>query len=140
MESASVKDVVSNLKFIGELNNGDKINTLSLSRQPPGFMTSIKRTLAGNDNRHNTLHFLQKTLYTAFEIIETTDSTSMRASDKVVMRNLLKDVTKSKIGLSNLKETYASDLKFVCDIDTLIQFIDSKMEDFGTQPPPKEDF
>ncbi len=43
--------------------------------------------------------------------------------------NIVQDLTQSKVGLENLKETYASDLQFVCNIDTIIQAIDAKMKD-----------
>ena len=35
----------------------------------------------------------------------------------------------SKNGLQNLKETYSDDIKFLCDIDVLVQIIDAKLSE-----------
>ena len=56
-------------------------------------------------------------------------------------KNLVNDLKNSKAGLQNLKETYYLDMKFICDIDTLIQTIDAKLLDISTNslfenPPP----
>jgi hypothetical protein len=42
--------------------------------------------------------------------------------------NLISDLRNSKNGLNNLKETYNLDVKFVCDLDTLLQTIDAKLD------------
>jgi hypothetical protein len=42
--------------------------------------------------------------------------------------NLIVDLKNSKNGLNNLKETYTLDVKFVCDLDTLLQTIDAKLD------------
>ena len=43
--------------------------------------------------------------------------------------NLINDLKNSKNGLSNLKETYSMDIKFTCDLDTLLQTIDAKLSE-----------
>ena len=40
---------------------------------------------------------------------------------------MLNDLKQSRIGLVNLKYTYISDTKFCCDMDTLLQLIDSNL-------------
>ena len=53
--------------------------------------------------------------------------------------NIVNDLKSSKNGLQNLKETYNNDIKFMCDIDVLIQIIDAKlleMNDNLLPPPP----
>ena len=40
--------------------------------------------------------------------------------------NIISDLQNSKSGLNNLKETYTQDVKFVCDLDTLLQTIDAR--------------
>ena len=52
---------------------------------------------------------------------------SDKISERIMCGNLIDDLKKSKIGLANLKETYNTDVKFCCDIDTLIQMIDAKL-------------
>ena len=41
--------------------------------------------------------------------------------------NLIDDLKKSTSGLKNIKETYFNDIKFCCDIDTMLQMIDAKL-------------
>jgi hypothetical protein len=52
---------------------------------------------------------------------------SEKISEKILCVNLIRDLNDSKSGLNNLKDTYSYDLKFCCDIDTIIQIIDSKL-------------
>ena len=97
MESG--KEIISSLKFIGKLQKGDKINTKFMYRQPDGLPTRISRTFINQDNRHNTINFIQN----------------------------------SREGLVNLKETYACDLKFCCDMDTILQTIHSKLKEVDSK-------
>ena len=48
--------------------------------------------------------------------------------------NLIKDLKASKQGLANLKETYCSDVKYNCDLDVLMQSIDTKLFDIEIFP------
>jgi hypothetical protein len=54
--------------------------------------------------------------------------------------NIISDLKNSKNGLNNLKETYTLDIKFVCDLDTLLQTIDAKLDGeeitITALPPP----
>jgi hypothetical protein len=54
--------------------------------------------------------------------------------------NLIEDLKHSKSGITNLKETYIQDIKFCCDIDTLLQIIEAKLIEtnilFPPLPPP----
>ena len=57
-------------------------------------------------------------------------------------KNLVEDLKNSKKGLMNLKETYNLDIKFCCDIDTLLQMIDAKLSETNKllPPPPPIDY
>jgi hypothetical protein len=56
--------------------------------------------------------------------------------------NLIDDLKKSKSGIVNLKDTYVEDIKFCCDLETLLQMIDAKLieynkyDNFIPPPPP----
>jgi len=57
-------------------------------------------------------------------------------------KNLISDLRDSKNGLMNLRETYVLDLKFGCDIQTMLQMIDAKLLEFSHlnfPPPPDEE-
>lgn len=130
-------ETMSNLKFIGELKKGDKINTKFIYRQPDGIMTRISRTFLNYDNRHNTLVFIKSTIDGAIDLIAL-HSRSDITSDKIICRNILDDLDKSRLGLQHLKETYSEDTKFKCDMETLIQRIDLKIEEYNQIIPPKK--
>ena len=120
------KETISNLKFIGQLNKGDKINTKFLYRQPDGLRTRIERTFVNYDNRQNALNFVYRTIHSVFDLIGQYQR-SGRPSDKQMVAHMVKDLTLARTGLLNLKETYSEDLRFKCDMDTLLEEVEAKM-------------
>ena len=96
--------------------------------QPEGIATRISRTLINQDNRNNTLNFVRSTITRTFEII-TSYSSSNKESHRHISLHIIKDLQQCKTGLLNLKDTYLSDIKFTCDIDTLLQEIDAKLSE-----------
>jgi hypothetical protein len=134
----SDKEVISRLKFIGRLQKGEKINVKYMFVQPDGLITKFQRTILYQDNRQNTLSFLQNTISRAFEIINSY-SCSSKESQIRIGSHVISDLKKSKEGLANLKNTYLSDTKFICDIDTLVQEIDAKLLEVDTEEEEEED-
>lgn len=128
----STKQTISNLKFLGLLRKHDKINTTFMYRQQDGFFTSLSRTFLNYDSRSNGLKFIENTITKVFEILHLYEG-STKLSDKAMCLNIIKDLKQSKVGLCNLKETYSNDLKFICDIDTILESIDTKMKDINHQ-------
>jgi hypothetical protein len=126
------KETISRLKFIGKIQIGDKVNLRYMYIQPDGLLTQISRSLL-QDNRTKTLSFLQDTINKTFEILKCYEKTRKNA-DKIMCLNLINDLKNSKNGLNNLKETYALDIKFVCDLDTLLQTIDAKLTELDKNP------
>jgi hypothetical protein len=127
MDINNNKEVISRLKFVGKIQIGDKISLKDMNLQQDGLVTQIYRTI-NQDNRFKTLVFIQDTITKTFEIIRCYDK-SKKNSDKVMCINLINDLKKSKNGILNLKETYNTDVKFVCDIDTLLEIIDAKLSE-----------
>jgi hypothetical protein len=134
----SHKEVISKLKFIGKLQKGEKINAKLLYVQQEGIVTQLARTLL-QDNRAKTLSFVQDTINKSFELITYYDR-SNRVSERIMCNNLIDDLKKSKSGIVNLKDTYVDDIKFCCDLETLLQMIDAKLIEYNkydnVAPPP----
>lgn len=135
----SNRETISRLKFIGKIQIGDKVNIKSMFIQPDGLITQLFRSI-NQDNRSKTLIFLQDTINKTFEILKCYEKTT-NIAEQIMCKNLVTDLKNSKAGLQNLKETYYLDMKFICDIDTLIQTIDAKLLDISTNslfenPPP----
>ena len=126
----SDKEVISRLKFIGKVQKGEKINVKYMFVQPEGIATRISRTLIHQDNRSNTLNFLRGTIARTFEIISNY-TTSTKESHRHISIHVINDLRQAKNGLNNLKDTYLDDIKFTCDIDTLLQEIDAKLAEIA---------
>lgn len=123
----TISTTIVNLKFISQLNNGDKIDLNTMTKQSSGLFTSIYRTFSDQD-RIKTYDFLDLTIKNVFDIIVYLKN-SNRESDKRTYKQILQDLDACLIGLNNIKTTYENDLQFVCKIDTLLQIIESKLQD-----------
>lgn len=117
------KETISKLKFIGRIRKNEKINTQHMYIQPCGIITSISRSIVYQDNRTNALNFVCKTIQESFYLI----NTYIDNGHIICYNKLLDDLRDAKNGLEALKETYVTDRKFCCDMDTLIQSIENKL-------------
>lgn len=123
------KEIISRLKFIGKLNKGDKINTIFMYVQSDNFFNKIARTLWNHDTRSNSKHFIENTIERIFEML-ICYTKSEKESDKILCNNLIRDLKYAKNGILNLSETYTNDIKFKCDMDTIIESIDTKILEY----------
>lgn len=120
-------ETISNLKFISRIKSGDKLNIKFMYVQQDNIITKISRILH-MENRKNTLNFVRSTLNKSFDIINKLSQSSKEPNKQMCM-NIISDLELSKNGLENLKETYVLDVKFCCDMDTILQEIDAKLTD-----------
>ncbi len=121
-EEDDISRISSTLKFIGQIGKNEKIDVKNMYLQPNTFITSIIRTLYQLDNRQNTLELIQKTIEQCLEIIRNENT------DTQIKNNFLVDLEKSKEGIRNLKYTYNNDTMFCCNLESIIQMIDSKFK------------
>lgn len=126
------QEVISNLKFISMIKKNEKINTQFMYIQKNGIFTRIARTFINPDNRYNTLTFLQRTINNTFQILDR--YVKEKQTDENHVKNIIKDLYKARIGLTNIQETYSDDLKFKCDITTLIETIENRVP---VEPEPE---
>jgi len=124
------QETISKLKFIGRLKKGDKINTRHLYIQPDSLGTTLSRTFIHQDNRENAVNFCQDTVRKSFELVALFEK-SQENGDKLLVHNLLTDLQQSMEGLANLKFTYTSDTMVCCKIDTLLENINVKLENYS---------
>ena len=128
------REIISKIKFIGKIQIGEKIDLKNMHLQSDGLYTQITRTI-NQENRNKTLVFIQDTISKAFEIIKCYEN-SIKSADKIMCTNIVSDLRFSRNGLNNLKETYAYDIKFCCDIDVLIEMINAKLCEIEIINPP----
>lgn len=138
MDTTTENEIISRLKFIGKIQQGDKINVKYMCIQPDTYYTKLSRTIFNQDSRSNTLNFLRNTVHKSFHLINKyidTDlnngvlikSDGINLINKKKCENILSDLKKSTSGLICIKDTYLHDIKFICDIDTLLQEINLKI-------------
>ena len=120
------KEIISRLKFISRINKGEKVNVRYMYVQPDDILTKISRTFYRTDNRRNSLMFIRETVDRSFEIINSYNR-SEKECDKIFCEYMVTDIKESKKGVNNLKDTYISDTYFCCQIDTIIQDIDTRL-------------
>jgi len=124
MESNS--ETISKLKLIGKLQNGDKLNTKYVFIQKDGLFTRLSRWFYWQDNRANTINFVRNTIYSTFTLITTLKKSNKRY-DNLILLNIVEDLESAKLGMVNLKNTYADDIKFCCDIETLLESVEVEL-------------
>ena len=130
----SRQEVISRLKFIGSLREGEKLHTKRLYVQPDGILTSLSRTFFNPDSRSNALAFIRDTITRSFEIIDMYEKSA--DDSKITMCcHILHDLKQAEVGLCNFKQTYITDTKFSCDIDTLLQVIRIKVAEMEKRFP-----
>lgn len=120
--------VIAKLKFIGNVQEGEKINVKYMYTQPKGLQTTLSRTFYSCENRVNTINFLEATLDRAIELTYILKN-SQKLVDKSTCYNLIRDIERSKKGIENIGKTYFDDLIFKSRIDTLIEKVNANMID-----------
>jgi hypothetical protein len=132
VELAGDNEIISHLKFIGLIKKYNKINITTLTLQPIGPITKIKRTfLCYENNRRTALLFIDRTIARAFDLVKKYNS-SEKCNEKYLAKTIIEDIVKSIEGINNMKFTYESDIKFICDLESLIQTTRSKLIEFQT--------
>jgi hypothetical protein len=132
--TSSTQETLSCLKFIGKLQRGDRIDTRSVSVQPDGIWTMFQRTFVRKDSRGNALAFIYETISRALEIFvmyERSDS----PTEKALCPHIVRDLQRAKHGLKNFQQTYSGDQKFNCDVETILQSVDTRLSDILTRFP-----
>jgi hypothetical protein len=56
-------------------------------------------------------------------------------SEKILARNIITDIQDSRCGINNFKMTYSTDISLCCDIETLIQDVDARLEEMRLNHP-----
>mgnify|MGYP005753066617 CR=1 FL=1 len=111
------KVLINNLKLLGDVEVGDKIDVKSLSIAKPSIGTSVRRTLSG-ESRYLTISFIMSIVADLSRLGTVEESESDR---RVQIRGLL---VGAKSGLANLAVTYSSDRDVLDNIQHAVEEID----------------
>ncbi len=128
----SDNEVISNIKFIGKIREGDKINTRGKAYiQHDNFYTKISRTFISPDNKENTYLFVSGNIKQIFEILYKYLPDRENRAKKMIIGNILEDIRNATTGIRNLEKTYEEYTLFVSKLQTLIQDILSNLENIS---------
>jgi len=127
------RENITKLKFIGTFQPGEKVDVRNLRIENTSIVTPIKRMFFG-ESRDTTYSFLNNTIDRTFEIISA-NCNSERLSEKLLCKNIINDLIKSVAGLKNIQKTYEDDKLFHCNIETIIESIQSKLSELKLKHP-----
>lgn len=129
----SVQDIVSKLKFISKIKEGDIIDVASLTLTPKNLGTSVYRTvIARGESRCAALEFFRQVIGEAFDL-----ATRYISSDQLFFKEIglmvINALKESKMGIVNHSKTYKEDDMYVSKVETLIETLDTKTSDLQRQ-------
>lgn len=124
-------DIISQLKFIAKIKAGEQINVDNLSISSRNIFSGIYRTMYG-ESRDKTFNYFTFTVKRAFEKVQAYIN-SNRVSEKMLCVQIIENLSYCIDGLKNIKDTYKDDRRFVCDIETLIENIQSKLDELRSE-------
>lgn len=131
-DERSIQDTLSKLKFISMLKQGEKIDVENMSVQEDSILLSIIRTFFRNDSRKRTISFIRTTYGEAFEVIEDYMSDEKQNKfNKKIAQLVLTSIRDSQGGLNNLISTYSDDRMFVATVQTILDTIGAKLQEFS---------
>jgi|688.fasta_scaffold371972_2 hypothetical protein len=125
MQLQQNRDTITNLKWVGTFQAGDKIDSKNLCIESNTLWTPIKRLVMG-ESRTTTFSFLSSTIDRSFDIISTYVH-SDKTSDRIYCSNIVKDLVKAVDGLKAMQKTYKDDTQFRCSIDTVIEGVQGRL-------------
>jgi hypothetical protein len=127
------RETITQLKFIGMFQPGEKVNTRTMSIEPNHIFTPFLRRFFG-EGRDTTYAFLCNTIERTFEIIQF-QVVSQKVSDQLQAQNTVTDLIKAIVGLKNLQKTYKDDKLFFCNLESLIETIHTRLTELQQHYP-----
>ena len=124
-----------NLNVIGQIQLHAKIcirNGNIYIDDSYSILTPFKRQLMG-DNRYDTLEFIRTLIHNTFVLCDRIMLDKTDIAYTCVLSRLQNDLVHSKDGLSNIKDTYATDARITSSVMVLIDNInvqDTKIKDY----------
>jgi hypothetical protein len=127
LEQNSIREVISKLKFISKIKQGEKIDTKNYLLMEDGLYTRVYRKYMGL-NKEDTLEFVNVLMKEAFGVCKFYRDEKQDSFHKGMLKLLMSSIKEARRGLENLELTYAQDRMFTSKIETLIKTLDVKLE------------
>lgn len=126
--------ILKKLIFISSIEPGFKINVSKLELQPPGILTSIYRSMNSEENKLNTIKFLQESINNGVELFvhyKENETSDFYKELTILTRKYLEE---SRDGIKATMETYNNCAQTVASLRVLLGILDAKL-----QSKPKND-
>lgn len=138
-KSESFEKMLSILKFIGKVREGERIDVGSMTIVKPIITDRLHRTFISRETKEQTLAFLKLNIDKAIEMLYyyLSFDDSEKFHHKIV-QVLVENLDWAKRGIRNLMRTYEDQAKFVTELETLVETMDMKTLDISLQHKIKE--
>jgi hypothetical protein len=126
-QQSSVESIVTKLKFISRLKEGDKIDIRTMTVVKNDYISRLSRHMSGC-RRDDSLQFIRDTINSAIELAQYYFSVSVNNPfNQDVGKLIIENIKKSYDGIKNQMKTYADDSNFVSDLETVIETTNIKL-------------
>ena len=122
--SCEVDAISSKLKFVAKIQPGQKISVNTQSIQNNTYATSLIRYLQG-ESREKVYRFISDLVKDAFSVLDSY-ANSKDPFEIEDCKNMIIDLINLEPGLRNLRGTYKNDPRYVSDLETLIQNLETR--------------
>lgn len=127
-KSESFEKMLSILKFIGKVREGERIDVGTMSIVKPVLSDRLYRTFISRETREQTLNFLKTSVNKAIEMLYYYLSFDKDEEfHHRVVQVLIANLEIAKRGIKNLMRTYEDQAKFVTDLETLVETMEMKV-------------
>ena len=123
----SLENIISKLKFISKIREGEKVDVKTLTIVDPDIPSRAHRTFISRESRVETYSFIKTVIDRGIGMLYYYLDTKETFHSEMV-RLLVVNLKDSKKGITNLTITYEKDRKFVSDIETLMETMDAKIQ------------
>lgn len=127
-QEENVEKILSALKFISKIREGEKIDIKNLCISRQDIYSRLYRTIITREDRHDTYDFLKKLLNRAVEMIYFYIDNENKLNTNLA-KTIIYNLQQAKRGMLNLTVTYEDDREFVTQIESLIEITDIKIDD-----------
>jgi hypothetical protein len=126
----TVEEIISDLKFISKIKEGEILNTQNDTLTQEGWSTSIWRTfIYRRESRKVTLEFFRYVTNEALVKLSCHLSDKNRFNQELGIM-IFDALRESREGIENHKKTYISDQRYASDIESFLLLLDVQLKEY----------
>lgn len=137
LDDKRVLSILSNLKFISKIKEGDIVNIETKTLSERSFITSLKRTISRMESRKTAFEFFRTTVNDAVNIAQLYSHGSNSVQQET-FKNIIIELRNCQQGLENHILTYGDDNMHKSKIEALMTTLNTKLSSLeeNIQPRP----